>query len=92
MRTPSRLDLLCIALMSTACFSVSGCDDGSTIDGELVLVTPEAPRDLRVLSIRPEEGALTGGTLVVMTGEGFHKDMVVTFGGVEATQLFVGGD
>jgi len=85
---PTRVAL---ALLSAVALTAPACNDGSQLDGQLVLVTPET-RDLKILSVRPESGPLSGGTLLVMTGEGFTTDMVVTFAGVEATQLYVGGD
>ena len=83
-----RAALAFVPLFVTA---LPACDDGSQLDGQLVLVTKD-PRDLKILSVRPESGPLAGGTLVVMTGEGFTADMDVTFGGAAATQLYVGGD
>ncbi|PKN55038.1 MAG: hypothetical protein CVU56_23360 [Deltaproteobacteria bacterium HGW-Deltaproteobacteria-14] len=69
----------------------TGCNDGAKLDGQLVLVERQT-RDLKVTSVRPEAGGVNGGTLVVLTGEGFEPAMTVTFGGNPATQLYVGGD
>lgn len=69
----------------------AGCDDGTQLDGELVLVD-KVVRDLKVTSIRPDEGLLAGGTLVILTGEGFETDMTVSFGDNAAGQVYVGGD
>ncbi|MFO0751433.1 MAG: IPT/TIG domain-containing protein [Myxococcota bacterium] len=79
---------------SLAPFALGGCQqtDGTivtelndTVDGFIL-------RKLRILAIDPIEGALDGGTLVAMTGTGFQPDMTVTFGGVEASGIIVGGD
>jgi len=83
-----------VSLIAVATLLLSGpigCDEGTQLAGELVLVERQV-RDLKVLSIRPEAGPVTGGTLVVLTGEGFEPNMVVTFDEGIATQIFVGGD
>lgn len=71
--------------------ALTACDDGTQIGGELVLVQKDK-RALKVLSVRPEVGPIVGGTLFVMTGEGFEPGMSVAFGEATATQLYVGGD
>ena len=67
-----------------------GCD-GSKVDSRLVLVEAEK-RDLKILSSTPAAGPLAGGTIVVLTGEGFRSDMTVKFGELAGTQVAVGGD
>ena len=84
-----RCRIACVAALAS--LTLFACDDGSQLDGELVFVEG-ADRDLKVLSVRPDSGPLVGGTLLVLTGEGFEPDMNVTFDGNGATQLYVGGD
>ncbi|MCC6623334.1 MAG: IPT/TIG domain-containing protein [Deltaproteobacteria bacterium] len=67
------------------------CDDGSKLDGELVLVERQT-RDLKVTSIDPTSGPLAGSTLVVMTGEGFEPEITIRFGDRDGTRVYVGGD
>ena len=51
-----------------------------------------AQRSLRVLSILPATGPVTGGQLVMRSGTGFESDMTVTFGDAGALSVVVGGD
>ncbi|HRE89905.1 MAG TPA: IPT/TIG domain-containing protein, partial [Myxococcota bacterium] len=88
----SRVTLIAWTLAVPLLFAAPlGCDDGTQIGGELVLVD-KVLRDLKVTSIRPEAGPLAGGTLIILTGEGFEADMTVAFGDNAAAQVYVGGD
>ncbi|TNF38445.1 MAG: hypothetical protein EP329_00365 [Deltaproteobacteria bacterium] len=83
------LSLAVLLSLSTGC--------GQTDEGKTVYVLGDASdafiaRKLKVLSIEPAEGPLSGGQLVAMTGTGFQAEMTVTFGGEEALKVIVGGD
>lgn len=43
-------------------------------------------------SVTPDEGSLTGGTVVVVAGTGFLKGVTVSFGGVAATKVTLKSD
>jgi len=89
-RIPSKTLHVSSALLLLASLT-SACDDGSKLDGELVLVEKET-RDLKVTSIDPAHGPLAGSTLVVMTGEGFEPEITIRFGDRDGTRVYVGGD
>ena len=47
---------------------------------------------LEVLAVRPEEGAVAGGTFVAITGRGFVDGMTVDFGGIPLVDVRVVGE
>jgi hypothetical protein len=47
---------------------------------------------LEILAVRPEAGAVAGGTFVALTGRGFVDGMTVDLGGIELVDLRIVGD
>src|SRR5262245_24690430 len=50
---------------------------------------PTPPGSLRVTSVSPATGSTTGGTAIVITGQGFASGATVTVGTVAATDVVV---
>jgi hypothetical protein len=64
----------------------SGADDGFQPDDVLTLHVTEPPT-VQVSSLSPETVWPLGGTLVTLTGQGFHHDCTLTIDGVDEASL-----
>jgi hypothetical protein len=69
----------------------AGADAATLVGGYDYVDDTVAPDPLRVLSVIPTEGPVTGGNVVAIQGTGFAVGALVYFGGAPATQVQVLG-
>lgn len=67
-------------------------DDGDVDDADVETGDDGRAPPPRLLSVLPDRGSTSGGTLVTLTGEGFAGGATATFGGVECADPAVTAD